>query len=153
RSRCRPSGMRPVASSAPPRSAAISASDGAWKTSALSCWNGEQEALRQSEALNKAKDELLATVSHELRTPLNSIFGWARMLQSADLDDAGRTRAINAILRNASAQTRLVEDLVDLSRIAAGRLRLDFEWTDLNAIVEAALEIVRPAASAKAITL
>jgi len=63
----------------------------------------EQEARRQAEALNNAKDELLATVSHELRTPLNSIFGWARMLQSGQLDEAARARAINTILRNASA--------------------------------------------------
>src|SRR5215469_3587728 len=74
----------------------------------------EQEARRQAEALNTAKDELLATVSHELRTPLNAIFGWARMLQSGHLDEAGRMRAVNTILRNASAQARLVEDLLDL---------------------------------------
>ncbi len=113
----------------------------------------EQEARQQAEALNNAKDELLATVSHELRTPLNSIFGWARMIQSGDLDEAGRARAINAILRNASAQTRIVEDLLDLSRIAAGHMRLDFERMDLNATIEAALETVRPAARAKDINL
>ena len=113
----------------------------------------EQEARQQAEALNNAKDELLATVSHELRTPLNSIFGWARMIQSGDLDEAGRARAVNAILRNASAQTRIVEDLLDLSRIAAGHMRLDFEWMDLNATIEAALETVRPAARAKDINL
>jgi PAS domain S-box-containing protein len=113
----------------------------------------EQEARQQAEALNNAKDELLATVSHELRTPLNSIFGWARMIQSGDLDEAGRARAVNAILRNASAQTRLVEDLLDLSRIAAGHMRLDFERLDLNATIEAALETVRPAARAKDINL
>ena len=113
----------------------------------------EQEARRRAEALNNAKDELLATVSHELRTPLNSIFGWARMIQSGDLDEAGRERAINTILRNAAAQARLVEDLLDLARIAAGSIRLDFERVDLNAIIEAALETVRPAARAKDITL
>jgi PAS domain S-box-containing protein len=113
----------------------------------------EQEARRQAEALNNAKDELLAIVSHELRTPLNSIFGWARLIQSGSLDEAARARAINTILRNASAQTRLVEDLLDLSRIAAGRMRLDFERVDLNATIEAALETVRPAARAKDITL
>jgi signal transduction histidine kinase/CheY-like chemotaxis protein len=113
----------------------------------------EQEARQQAEALNRAKDELIATVSHELRTPLNSIFGWARMLQSGELDEAGRARAVNTILRNASAQARLIEDLLDLSRIAAGKMRLDFERVDLNAIIEAALETVRPAARAKDITL
>src|SRR5262245_47200285 len=113
----------------------------------------EQEARREAEALNTAKDELLALVSHELRTPLNSIFGWARMMQSGELDEAGRARALNTILRNASAQARLVEDLLDFSRIAAGRMRLDFEPMDLNATIAAALETVRPAASAKDIAL
>ena len=113
----------------------------------------EQDARHQAEALNTAKDELLATVSHELRTPLNSIFGWARMLQSGDLDEGGRARALNAILRSASAQTRIVEDLLDLSRLAAGHMRLEFERLDLNETIEAALDTVRPAARAKDITL
>src|SRR5262245_28973329 len=95
----------------------------------------EQEARRQAENLNAAKDELIATVSHELRTPLNSILGWARMLQTGALDEAGRTRAIDAILRNAAAQTRLIEDLLDLSRLTAGRMRLDVDTMDLNAII------------------
>jgi PAS domain S-box-containing protein len=113
----------------------------------------EQEAREQAETLNRAKDELLATVSHELRTPLNSIFGWARMMQSTTMDEAGRAHALNVILRNASLQGRLVEDLLDLSRIAAGRMRLEFEPVDLNAIIVAALETVRPAARAKDIDL
>jgi PAS domain S-box-containing protein len=109
----------------------------------------EQEARREAEALNRAKDELLATVSHELRTPLNSIFGWARMIQSGELDEVGRTRAIDTIVRNASAQARLVEDLIDLSRIAAGRMRLELERVELNR----AIETVRPTAHAKEIAL
>jgi PAS domain S-box-containing protein len=113
----------------------------------------EQEARLEAEALNRAKDELLATVSHELRTPLNSIFGWARMLQSAGLDEATRARAVDAIVRNASAQARLVEDLLDLSRIVAGRMRLDVQAVDLNAVVEAALETVRPAAAVREVEL
>jgi PAS domain S-box-containing protein len=113
----------------------------------------EQAARYQAEALNTAKDELLATVSHELRTPLNSIFGWARMIQSGNLDEATRARAISTILRSASAQTRLVEDLIDLSRITTGRMRLDFERMNLNATIETALDAVRPAARAKGITL
>jgi PAS domain S-box-containing protein len=113
----------------------------------------EQEARREAEALNRAKDELIATVSHELRTPLNSIFGWARMLESGSLDEAARTRAISAILRNASAQARIVDDLLDLSRITTGRMRLDFERMNLNATIEAALETVRPAARAKDVAL
>jgi len=113
----------------------------------------EQEARQQAENLNRAKDQLLATVSHELRTPLNSIFGWAHMLQAAGTDEALRARATNAILRSASAQARLVEDLLDFSRMISGRMRLDFEATDLNAVIEAALEAVRPAAGAKEIML
>ena len=113
----------------------------------------EQEARHQAETLNRTKDQLLATVSHELRTPLNAIFGWAHMIQTAGTDEALRVRATNAILRSASAQARLVEDLLDFSRMISGRMRLDFEATDLNAVVEAALEAVRPAAGAKEIEL
>ena len=113
----------------------------------------EQEARRQAEALNTAKDQLLATVSHELRTPLNSIFGWARLLQSGDLDEASRARAVEVILRNATAQARLIDDLLDVSRIAAGHMRLDLERANLNGIIEAALETVRPTAGAKHVAL
>jgi len=113
----------------------------------------EQEARQEAEALNRAKDQLLATVSHELRTPLNSIFGWAHLIQTAGTDEALRTRAINAILRSASAQARLVEDLLDFSRMISGRMRLDFRAADLSAVIEAALEVVRPAAGAKEIAL
>jgi len=113
----------------------------------------EQEARQRAETLNRTKDELLATVSHELRTPLNSIFGWARMMQSTDMDEAGRARAINAIVRNVSSLGRLVEDLLDLSRIVTGRMRLDLQLLDPMTVVEAALETVRPVASAKGIEL
>ena len=113
----------------------------------------EQEARLQAEALSNAKDELLAIVSHELRTPLNAIFGWARMMHSGELDEPGRERALNIILRNASAQARLIDDLLDLARIATGSVRLEFDSVDLNAIIEAALETVRPAANAKDINL
>jgi len=84
----------------------------------------EQEARRRAEVLSNAKDERLATVSHELRTPLNSIFGWARLIQTGTLDDAGRARAVETVLRNVSAQPRLIEDLLDLSGIATGRMRV-----------------------------
>jgi PAS domain S-box-containing protein len=113
----------------------------------------EQEARRQAEALNRTKDELLATVSHELRTPLNSIFGWARMMQSTEMDEAARLRAINSIIRNVSALGRLVEDLLDLSRIVTGRMRLDFQVLDLMTVVEAAMDTVRPAANAKGVAV
>jgi PAS domain S-box-containing protein len=113
----------------------------------------EQRARQHAETLNRTKDELLATVSHELRTPLNSIFGWARMMQSTEMDESGRLRAINAIVRNVSALGRLVEDLLDLSRIVTGRMRLDFQPLDFTTVVEAALETVRPAANAKGVAL
>ena len=113
----------------------------------------EQEARLQAEALNRAKDELLATVSHELRTPLNAIFGWARMMQSGELDEAARARAVDVILRNTSVQARLVEDLLDLSRIAAGKMQLTIERVDVNTVIDAAVETVRPAAQAKDVAL
>jgi PAS domain S-box-containing protein len=113
----------------------------------------EQEARAQAEALNRTKDVFLATVSHELRTPLNAIFGWARMLQSTEMDEATRAHAVAAIVRGASAQAQLIEDLLDLSRIVTGRMRLDVGRLDLGVVIEAAVDAVRPAASAKEIAL
>jgi PAS domain S-box-containing protein len=113
----------------------------------------EQRARAEAEALNRTKDEFLATMSHELRTPLNAIFGWARMLQSSSMDETTQARALDAIVRSASAQSRLVEDLLDLSRIVTGRMRLELEPYDMRAVVEAALDTVRPAAAAKGIAL
>jgi len=113
----------------------------------------EQAARVAAEAASRAKDEFLATVSHELRTPMNGVFGWARMLQSAELDEAGRQRAISAIIRGASAQIRLIDDLLDVSRVVTGNLRLDFRRVDLRNVVEGALETVRPALTAKSIEL
>jgi len=106
-----------------------------------------------AEAANRSKDEFLAVVSHELRTPLNSVFGWARMLQSVEMDAASRERAVAAIVRGAAAQVRLVEDLLDVSRMATGNLRIDLQRLDLREVVDAALETVRPAAAAKAIEI
>jgi len=113
----------------------------------------ERTAREAAEAANRAKDEFLAVVSHELRTPLNGVFGWARMLQSGELDAAGRERAVAAIVRGASAQVRLIEDLLDISRIVTGNFPLDVERLDLRDVVAAALDTVRPAAAAKAIVI
>jgi len=113
----------------------------------------EQEARAQAEALNRTKDEFLATLSHELRTPLNAIFGWSRLLQSGTLDEETQARAVAAIVRGAAAQTRLIEDLLDLSRIITGRMRLEIAELDLKAVIETALDTVRPAAAAKEIEL
>jgi PAS domain S-box-containing protein len=113
----------------------------------------EQQARVEAESSNRAKDQLLATVSHELRTPLNAILGWARLLQSGALDEAARARAVEIIVRSASTQTQLVEDLLDLSRFATGRMRLAWEKCDMATLVDEALDAVRPAADAKDITL
>jgi PAS domain S-box-containing protein len=113
----------------------------------------EHQARTAAESLIRAKDQFLATISHELRTPLNAIFGWARLLEKPELDEPARKRAITAIVNGAAAEARLVEDLLDLSRVVTGRLRLDMESISLREVVEVALETVRPAAAAKQIEL
>jgi signal transduction histidine kinase len=113
----------------------------------------EREARAQVEATSRAKDEFLAMLSHELRTPLNAVYGWARMLQSGQLGQEAAARALNAITRNADAQVQLIDDLLDVSRIAAGKLRLDVRPVELVAVIESALDAVRPAAAAKNIRL
>ena len=112
-----------------------------------------QQAREEAEELNRSKDQFLAVLSHELRTPLNAIFGWARMLQSAAMDEATSQRAIDVILRNATAQVQLVEDLLDVSRIITGKMRLDVQWLDLKSVIESALDAVQPAASAKGLKI
>ncbi|WDT81601.1 MAG: PAS domain S-box protein [Candidatus Manganitrophus sp.] len=113
----------------------------------------EQQARQEAEAANRAKDEFLATVSHELRTPLNAIYGWARLLQMGELDRETVTSAYETIERNAKAQAQLIDDLLDVSRIIAGKLRLDVRWIELKPVIEAAIETVQTAADAKGITL
>jgi signal transduction histidine kinase/CheY-like chemotaxis protein len=112
----------------------------------------EQRAREAADAANRAKDEFLAAVSHELRTPLNAILGWARLL-SAGLDDQKRSRAAETIERNASTMAQLIEDLLDISRIISGKMRLDITSVDLRRVVEAAVEAVKPAADAKQIRI
>ncbi len=113
----------------------------------------EQEARRQAEEANRMKDEFLATVSHELRTPLNAMLGWAQVLRLGKLDDAASARALETIERNARAQAQLIADLLDVSRIITGKLRLDVQPVELPRIIEAALEGVRPGADAKGIRM
>jgi signal transduction histidine kinase len=110
-------------------------------------------AKKAAEAANLAKDEFLAVVSHELRTPLNAILGWARMLGEGKLDQAMTARALEIIERNAKSQSQLIEDLLDFSRIISGKLRLDVGRVELASVIEAALDVVRPAADARAIRL
>jgi PAS domain S-box-containing protein len=113
----------------------------------------EQEARAEAEALNRSKDQFLATLSHELRTPLNAIYGWARMLESGRLDATVTRRATEAILRNAGAQVQLIEDLFDVSRVITGNMRLDARPLNVMAVLEAALDTVRPTAAAKGVHL
>jgi signal transduction histidine kinase/CheY-like chemotaxis protein len=110
-------------------------------------------ALERERDANRLKDEFLATLSHELRTPLNAVLGWARLLRSTRVEPATESRALESIERNARAQARLIEDLLEVSRIVTGKLRLQVRECDLAAIVDAAAEIVQPAAAAKKLTL
>jgi signal transduction histidine kinase len=110
-----------------------------------------QRARATAEAANRAKDEFLAVVSHELRTPLTPILAWARMLRDRHLDEAGAGRAAEIIERNARSQAQLVEDLLDVSRITAGTLRLSIQQVAIAPVVEAAIEAVRPTAALKGV--
>src|SRR5262249_12630552 len=96
-------------------------------------------AREAADAANRAKDEFLATLSHELRTPLNAVYGWARMLQARQITGDGASRALEAIVRNANAQVQLIDDLLDVSRVITGKMRLDVRAVDLKSVVEAAL--------------
>jgi signal transduction histidine kinase/ActR/RegA family two-component response regulator len=112
------------------------------------------EAAREAaEAANSAKDQFLSTLSHELRTPLNAVYGWATMLERGQLGAEQAQRALQIILRNVNAQVRLIDDLLDLSRVASGKLRLAVQPVDLQRVVEEALDGIRPAATAKNIRL
>ena len=112
----------------------------------------EKQLRRQAEEASRLKDEFLAVVSHELRSPLNAITGWASLLLMRQLDD--RTKhAIETILRNAQTQTQLVADLLDVSRIVTGQLRLKVQSFQLIPVIEAAIEVVRPASEAKSIRI
>jgi signal transduction histidine kinase/CheY-like chemotaxis protein len=112
-----------------------------------------ERALRTAEAASRAKDDFLATVSHELRTPLTPILGFARMLRSGQLDASNAERALASIERNAELQSHLIEDILDFARIIAGKLRLDVQPLDPAVVVEAAIDVVRPAATAKDVRL
>ncbi|HVP68903.1 MAG TPA: ATP-binding protein [Anaeromyxobacteraceae bacterium] len=113
----------------------------------------ERDARAEAERASRAKDEFIATVSHELRTPLNAVLGWARLLRGGRLDAAATARAIEAIERSAITQAQIVDDLLDVSRIVRGQMKLDVREADLAAAVEAAADTVRPAATAKSIAL
>ncbi|HZP47885.1 MAG TPA: hybrid sensor histidine kinase/response regulator [Vicinamibacterales bacterium] len=114
----------------------------------------ERVAREAAESADRAKDEFMAVLSHELRTPLNAVFGWAKMLQDGQLRDAAaERRAKSAIVRNADIQMQLIDDLLDLSRIARGKLRLELGRVELPQVMQAALDAVRPAAASKNVAL
>ena len=108
---------------------------------------------REAQEASRAKDEFLATLSHELRTPLNAILGWIQILRAKRVDEITTARAFEAIERNAKAQAELIEDMLDVSRIITGRLRLEMQPVRLSSAVEAALDSVRPTADAKGVRL
>ena len=113
----------------------------------------EQEARAEAETANRTKDEFLATLSHELRTPLTSIVGWAGLLRTGELSPPTQAQALEAIERNAKAQSQLIDDLLDVSRIISGKLRLEARQVDLVPVIEASIDIVRPGADARQISI
>ncbi|MBD2199759.1 MULTISPECIES: chemotaxis protein CheB [Calothrix] len=113
----------------------------------------EQSARTAAETANRAKDEFLSILSHELRNPLNSLLGWAQMLQRPDITPEIINQGLAAIERSAIAQAQLIGDLLDISRISAGRLRLDAEFMELVPVINAAIEVVRISAEAKNIQI
>ncbi len=113
----------------------------------------ERAARTEAERASRMKDEFLATLSHELRTPLNAILGWASVLREDPQDSRSVTDGLAIIERNARAQSQIIEDLLDMSRIISGKVQLNVQPAELPSIVEAALETVRPAANAKGIRL
>ncbi|WP_151638921.1 MHYT domain-containing protein [Noviherbaspirillum aerium] len=113
----------------------------------------EREARSQAERMSEMKDEFLATLSHELRTPLNAILGWAQILQRGVTDEATLRKGLDTIERNAHAQAQLIEDLLDMSKIISGKVRLEMKSIDPVGFIEGAMETVRPAAMAKNIRM
>jgi signal transduction histidine kinase len=112
-----------------------------------------EERTRELREANRIKDEFLAILSHELRTPLTSILAWTKLLRTGKLDDATFDRALEMIERNTRSQARLIEDLLDVSRIIAGKLPLDIRPVELESVIKTAVETMRPAADAKSIRL
>lgn len=113
----------------------------------------EKTAREAAEHADRAKDEFLATLSHELRTLLTPMLGWVRMLADGRLDEAQRKRGISVIERNIRMQSQLIEDLLDISRIITGKLRLNIVPVDLQTIIKSAVEVVRPSADLSGIKI
>jgi PAS domain S-box-containing protein len=115
--------------------------------------NSEREALSQSERASRIKDDFLATLSHELRTPLNAVLGWANILRHGNLQGEELQQGLDTIERNARVQGQLIEDLLDMSRIISGKVRLDVQMIDLRAVLNEAIETLRATAKAKGVHL
>src|SRR6202043_2494387 len=113
----------------------------------------ERAARSEAERASRTKDEFLATLSHELRTPLNAVLGWATALRAGHFLTEELEQGLETIERNARVQTQIIEDLLDMSRIISGKIRLDVQRIDLATVVRAAVETVKPAAEAKTIRL
>jgi PAS domain S-box-containing protein len=124
-----------------------------WERERESLLAAERAARAESERISLMKDEFLATLSHELRTPLNAILGWSQLLCFDDATEEDLRLGLDAIQRNARAQTQLIEDLLDMSRIISGKIRLEVQSTELPVVIEAAADAVRPSAEAKQIRL
>ncbi|HEY6245694.1 MAG TPA: PAS domain S-box protein [Pyrinomonadaceae bacterium] len=113
----------------------------------------EKEARIEAEEANRVKDEFLSTLSHELRTPLTAIMGWSNLLLHNEVDETRQQQAIETIARNANSQCQLIDDLLEVSRIITGKLRLDFVGCELQPVIQAAAESLRPTADAKGVKL
>ncbi|HVF27723.1 MAG TPA: ATP-binding protein, partial [Pyrinomonadaceae bacterium] len=113
----------------------------------------ERQAREQAEEANRIKDEFLATLSHELRTPMTSILGWTQLIRGGQVNQDAFPNALEIIYRNARAQTQLIDDLLDVSRVMTGKLRLDVRSVELSSVIVAATDAVRPAAEGKGIRL
>lgn len=113
----------------------------------------EKSARREAEIATRQRDEFMATVSHELRTPLNAILGWAKIMQSPKTGEANRDKGIQTILKNAETQNRLIEDLMDVSRVISGKLTLEIEKVNAVELVTSSVEAIKPTADAKSIAV
>ena len=115
--------------------------------------DSEREARSQAERANRMKDEFLATLSHELRTPLNAVLGWANILRLGKLQGEELKQGLDTIERNARVQAQIIEDLLDMSRIISGKVRLDVQQIDLPAVLNESIETLRATAEAKGVRL
>jgi K+-sensing histidine kinase KdpD len=116
-------------------------------------YEAAEDARREAESANRSKDDFLSTISHELRTPLNAILGWAAMLRRGIVDASRTQRALDAIFNNATRQGRLIEELLDVSRIVAGRAAVDLQTVDLEQNIRGAVEAMMPSAAAKGVEI